>query len=189
MIVPILSFFLFFRYRTLLLLITICMYILVFFSVKNDYFLFNLPGDKFWVLGVFEYKSFVKLATYFFMGSLIYVYQDKVRFNVRFLLLAVLVLLISIYQNYLQYTLLICLPYVIVATGIGFRFEKFNKYGDFSYGMYIYAFPVQQSVVYLWNAKLSLTVFFMSSFLITLLFSALSWKFIEEPALKLKNYF
>lgn len=62
----------------------------------------------------------------------------------------------------------------------------FRSMPDYSYGIYIYAFPVQQLVEHLmpemgWfeNALLSL--------LITLPFAALSWHVIEKPALSLKG--
>ena len=64
---------------------------------------------------------------------------------------------------------------------------SFRSMPDYSYGIYIYAFPVQQFVEdlmpemgWLENALLSL--------LITLPFAALSWHLIEKPALSLKGH-
>jgi peptidoglycan/LPS O-acetylase OafA/YrhL len=64
--------------------------------------------------------------------------------------------------------------------------RKFNQYGDYSYGIYIYAWPVQQSVVALISGinVLELCIY---SFIITLLLSYLSWHCIEKKALKLKG--
>jgi peptidoglycan/LPS O-acetylase OafA/YrhL len=64
--------------------------------------------------------------------------------------------------------------------------HKFGKFGDFSYGMYIYAFPVQQMIVkYL--GVMNTAANFIIVFLITLFFAVMSWKFVENPALQLKS--
>ncbi|HUB27190.1 MAG TPA: hypothetical protein VL992_17330, partial [Tepidisphaeraceae bacterium] len=65
--------------------------------------------------------------------------------------------------------------------------HNFGKHGDFSYGIYLYAFPVQQLLVrYLPIARqpLVLTAF---GFLGCLALAMLSWHFIEEPCLRLKR--
>lgn len=60
--------------------------------------------------------------------------------------------------------------------------------GDYSYGLYLYAFPVQQTLVALvplarewyWNFLLTVPI--------TLVIAMLSWRFVEKPALALKRY-
>lgn len=66
----------------------------------------------------------------------------------------------------------------------GGAIRAFNRLGDYSYGMYIYAFPLQGLVIWLWgsmgpglNIALSLPL--------TLLCAVLSWHLIERPALGL----
>lgn len=58
---------------------------------------------------------------------------------------------------------------------------------DYSYGLYIYAFPVQQALVQL-MPQASLTAIVLLSFAVTLPFAALSWHLVEKPALGLKNW-
>lgn len=89
--------------------------------------------------------------------------------------------------NKLEYALLFCIPYLVIAICVKIKFSSFRRYGDFSYGMYIYAFPVQQFVMHTMGDHLNLEGFFVVSFIITLAISILSWKFIEGPALKLKK--
>lgn len=63
----------------------------------------------------------------------------------------------------------------------------FGKKGDFSYGVYLYAFPVQQTLAQLHVE--SWWIHLLLSCLITLILAVLSWKLIERPALKLKPRF
>ena len=62
---------------------------------------------------------------------------------------------------------------------------RFNRLGDYSYGIYIYAFAVQQAVVYTWPGitPMRLIVF---SFPPTLALAFASWHLIEKRALRLK---
>ena len=60
------------------------------------------------------------------------------------------------------------------------------RFGDFSYGIYLYAFPVQQSLVYLHWAQGSTVMLFAASMAIILPLAAASWHFIEKPALRCK---
>lgn len=61
-----------------------------------------------------------------------------------------------------------------------------TKYiGDLSYGLYIYGFPVQQTLVYFFRPDANTLI--ISSILVTAVFAYMSWHLIEKPALKLKN--
>jgi peptidoglycan/LPS O-acetylase OafA/YrhL len=64
--------------------------------------------------------------------------------------------------------------------------RKFNRYGDYSYGMYIYAFPVQQSAAAL-IPNISVTTMIVVSFGVTLFLSMLSWHLIEKRLLDMKG--
>jgi len=64
--------------------------------------------------------------------------------------------------------------------------RKFNTVGDYSYGLYIYAFPVQQGMVAL-HPGIGPAGLFSMSFLATLLLAVASWHLIEKPALGLKE--
>jgi peptidoglycan/LPS O-acetylase OafA/YrhL len=57
--------------------------------------------------------------------------------------------------------------------------------GDLSYGIYIYGFPVQQTLVYYFGMDHISLIF--TSLIISAMLAYLSWHLIEAPALKLKN--
>lgn len=62
----------------------------------------------------------------------------------------------------------------------------YNRLGDYSYGIYIYAFPLQGLVVWLWGPMAPLTNIALALPL-TLALSILSWHLIESPALALRH--
>jgi peptidoglycan/LPS O-acetylase OafA/YrhL len=67
------------------------------------------------------------------------------------------------------------------------RLAGFARYGDFSYGVYIYAFPVQQLVTALLGGR---TVWWVNAALslpVVVALAALSWHGVERPALRLKG--
>jgi peptidoglycan/LPS O-acetylase OafA/YrhL len=63
---------------------------------------------------------------------------------------------------------------------------SFGRYGDFSYGLYIYAFPVQQWLVSQMPQQTPWENFLMA-FPLTLLLAVLSWYLVERPCLRLKS--
>jgi peptidoglycan/LPS O-acetylase OafA/YrhL len=85
----------------------------------------------------------------------------------------------------IPYAMLFALPYAVLTFATQHRFFGFSRYGDFSYGVYIWAFPVQQLVV-----SAGITAWlpsFLLTAVLTLCLAALSWHFIEAPALRLKK--
>jgi peptidoglycan/LPS O-acetylase OafA/YrhL len=68
------------------------------------------------------------------------------------------------------------------------RIRAFTRLGDYSYGLYIYAFPLQQQMVF-YHPGLKYLEGFAVVYPIILGVAILSWHLIEKPALGLKKYF
>jgi len=64
--------------------------------------------------------------------------------------------------------------------------RRLTALGDVSYGIYVYAFPVQQSVAAIWPG-IDPLVMFAIAFPVTYGLAFLSWRLIERPALALKR--
>jgi peptidoglycan/LPS O-acetylase OafA/YrhL len=58
----------------------------------------------------------------------------------------------------------------------------YNRLGDYSYGMYIYAFPVEQTFAALYNER-GPVVMIIFALPLTLLFAAISWHCVEKRAI------
>src|SRR5690606_36488284 len=73
-------------------------------------------------------------------------------------------------------------PYIVIFLAYSPRglIRRYNRFGDYSYGMYIYGFPIQQIVLHVTDAPSSLLNFFLS-WLVCLILAILSWHYVEEP--------
>ncbi|HWJ75769.1 MAG TPA: acyltransferase [Kaistia sp.] len=58
---------------------------------------------------------------------------------------------------------------------------------DYSYGIYLFGFPVQQTLIHFLPGISNYGVFFVISAVPTIILAALSWHFVEKPALGLKR--
>ena len=81
----------------------------------------------------------------------------------------------------------VLLPAIVLSFGLAESpwLVRFTQSGDYSYGLYIYAFPVQQVVAATWPA-LPLAAYVAVVTGGALACAVLSWHLIEAPALRLK---
>lgn len=135
---------------------------------------------------------------YFLVGSLLYFFKDFVSYHWAWLVAAFAIFMLSyILSSKLGVTSLnsivwvryVVLPYATIS--IGFTkgpLNHFGRFGDISYGLYIYAFPVQQLILFWYGPeKISIPEMFLYSLVLVLPLAWLSWKYVEEPALKRKD--
>ena len=130
------------------------------------------------------------LSGYFFAGSLLYKLRSQIILNgwIAVLSIAVFFLFSSSPVGYILSVVSISYSTLVVAYSPSINLINFGKRGDVSYGLYIYAFPVQQAVVVAIPKADPLDVFLIS-FPLTFFLALVSWKLIEYPALKLKWVF
>lgn len=67
------------------------------------------------------------------------------------------------------------------------RLRHFASRGDLSYGLYLYAFPLQQLLIRAFRPLLHPLTLSPLALGVTALFAALSWRFVESPFLRLKR--
>jgi len=82
----------------------------------------------------------------------------------------------------------VTLPYLTIwAAHVNVRWmNRFGRYGDFSYGIYLFAFPTQQLLVHMFGV-MPMPAFTLLAFLFTLPLAVISWYCIEKPALAWKT--
>ncbi len=127
----------------------------------------------------------------FFTGASFFVLKERISLTTNgfFICMATLVASIFISQHAFFVTYCLTLAYILfyIAYKPAGNIRQYNRLGDYSYGVYIYAYPVQQSIATL-MPNITITGMIIISIMITILLATLSWHFIEHPSLAHKNY-
>jgi peptidoglycan/LPS O-acetylase OafA/YrhL len=150
----------------------------------------NIPdNEKNWI---FLYPSELPLLiALFFSGSCFYFYRNYIVRSPLLVLLSVIALLCaSWYISIINLVLPIAGAYLVFyfAYHPGIRLNNFARRGDFSYGLYLYGWPVQQLIVYFFAKKIGPNQVFLIAFPITLVLAYLSWHLVEDRFLKMKRF-
>jgi peptidoglycan/LPS O-acetylase OafA/YrhL len=142
-------------------------------------------------LGYFGKPDFYpRFVVYYFAGIIFYQNKEYIpRIRSLFLLSIFICILSAYYFKGLMFTLPVFGSYVAfyIAFSMHFRLYRWAKYGDFSYGIYLYAWPVQQLLLLFFEPYMNVWNLFSSATLVTILLAMLSWNLIEKPALKFKS--
>jgi peptidoglycan/LPS O-acetylase OafA/YrhL len=155
--------------------------------LANELMNARLISTEWWIFNEVEYPYFLKLLWLFLSGSIIYIYRDRIYVSTKIILLFISLLLLSINLRYFYYAWYLLIPYVIISISTLLPLSGFSKYGDFSYGIYVYAFPIQQALVFAFLPSLNEVSLMLYSFLCTLPVAIISWHLVEKPALSLKK--
>jgi peptidoglycan/LPS O-acetylase OafA/YrhL len=126
---------------------------------------------------------------YFLMGAVAFHWRDWIVLDTRLfaasLALAYFALRYAGYAYVAAFPTTYCMIYLAMLPPP--RFALLDK-GDYSYGIYLYGFPIQQSLLFLFPVfRQSWPLLFCVAAPITIAFAMLSWHWIERPALRLKH--
>jgi peptidoglycan/LPS O-acetylase OafA/YrhL len=165
------------------ILIALC----IFFYVSILFFAAEFAKLKF-VIFLYDVIDF---GTFFFAGSLLAAVKiEKNKYRSSLMYISFFTLLISLPLNFFKEVHLFAMPVAIILFGISatkYISGISKKVGDMSYGIYIYAFAIQQTLVHFFRIEhFALTIY---ASLISIVFGYLSWHLVEKRALKYKNYF
>jgi peptidoglycan/LPS O-acetylase OafA/YrhL len=138
--------------------------------------------------GILPQRNAFRLYFYFFAGASFFLLAETIRLDhvkaslIGFILLAAFIFTDNFYYFYVPLMIYLTMYFAYVPGGV---LRKFNLVGDYSYGIYIYAFPVQQSIVFL-MPDISIFEMIVYASIITVTCAVLSWHLIEKKALSYK---
>lgn len=137
----------------------------------------------------------LRLGFLFFCGAAVFIFRESLKTNalITFSCFVITFLIFSAVQHLKlnnDIAFIIGAPFfsfgVLSLAYLNFpALTSYNRLGDYSYGMYIYAFPIQQTLVAL-TGTTNPHFLTLIAFPVTLLFAVLSWIYVEKPS---KNMF
>lgn len=136
-----------------------------------------------------KHDDSIRLFSFFFIGSAFYCFAKNIKLKKKYFLLSLIGLAGSTYSSdFFVFSYIILLPYTLfyIAFVPAGAIRKFNLIGDYSYGIYIYAFPFQQLTMLFFPSS-SVTQLIFISTIPTLILAYISWNTVEKNSLKLKN--
>jgi len=124
---------------------------------------------------------YLHLPAAFFAGVTLYAFRDRIPMTALGACLAAVGLIGAAWSGSLAILAPVLLPYLAVVVGLRFpvRLKR-----DLSYGVYIYAWPLQQLLAMAGATALGVTVYFATTLLPLFVLAFLSWTLIEAPALR-----
>ena len=123
----------------------------------------------------------------FLFGALLFINRESVRFTRVGCFIVLALCVMSFKTAAYNVIALFSFTYCILAVGLSERtlLPAFDKHGDFSYGLYLYAFPLQQLAIYYCGGS---NVWLINSLAFggAMGMAIISWRLIEKPCLALK---
>jgi peptidoglycan/LPS O-acetylase OafA/YrhL len=137
-----------------------------------------------------ESTRMVNLYVFFMMGSLLFIFKDKVEVKGYYVALLFIVWVVSWHTHFSSVIAFFFIPlFTIWIAFLPIPFlQKLTSSGDYSYGIYVYSFPIQQLIIYYSSAQLGIFQMIIWSFVCTIPISILSYHFIELPILKSNSF-
>jgi len=130
------------------------------------------------------------ITYYFFVGVAFYHWRSKIAYSLPFFVVSCVLTYVLSLSRHTIYLSPVFLVYITIYLGLtNFPSSRLLKSGDYSYGVYLYGFPIAQA---LWAAvpplRGQLWGFRIASLSLTMIFAAASWHLVEKHVLKLKKY-
>ncbi len=124
----------------------------------------------------------------FAVGTALYVLRDRIPWHWG-IVAALLVAFVLIRGGVQWWLAIVAIPYasIFIAYRAPAALRRVTARGDVSYGLYVWAWPIGQTVVVLAGGSASPWLVVAVSLPVTYLVAHLSWRFVERPALDLKR--
>ena len=141
------------------------------------------PGGKF--LGViFGYpKTWARLLPCYLVGTVLYLYRERLQLDWRWAVVAVIGFVVAARVPHgMVFAVPTFVAYLLIFASYQstVRWHTASKWGDFSYGIYLYAYPIQQLMMYFIGHPIAPLELFALSLPPTVLAGVASWCLVER---------
>lgn len=127
-------------------------------------------------------REILRPALLFYIGVGYWVYRDKLRLDVRWMLIALIGIPILFMLRLGMAAMLVLFPYVLAVFCFGIRqcSSILGNLGNYSYTIYLWGFPVQQAVVQLSGGRMNPFLNALISIVIVIPLGILTWRIAEK---------
>ncbi|OOG55539.1 acyltransferase [Rhodanobacter sp. C03] len=140
------------------------------------------PAHLLWV----PVPSFLRLAGYFAIGVFCYIHRYRIPVGWPYVAALVVAAYLLRPTAIYPYAFALALSAFVFAFAYCIPWHGFNRFGDYSYGIYLWGFPMQQVIAHHFPSlpPIGNALF---AFMPALVLAAISWHLIEKPCLSLKS--
>jgi peptidoglycan/LPS O-acetylase OafA/YrhL len=170
------------RKKYFFLIIILSIFTFIYCLIRINYFHQDIP---------FQIFCIPRLFFAFIIGSAFYIYKYKIIWNTHASWICAILLLMVFSNQYLaEPTLIVLGGYILFNFALNFKCAWLSKVGtnfDMSYGVYLYAWPIQVLFA-INNPSISPWTMTLYALILSMIMGYLSWIFVEKPCLQMKYY-
>ncbi len=128
------------------------------------------------------------IMVYFGFGVMAFLWRDRIPLHGGLFVASLVLAYLGLTHTALMYVNPFLVTYCVVYLGMSGRpgLRRIGRH-DYSYGLYLYGFPIQQALVMWFPALREWWWLLLASLPLTLLCAIVSWHVVERPALRLKK--
>lgn len=130
----------------------------------------------------------LELITFFFLGATAYAFRERVPIKGWLAAICAVSLALSLPTRAYGAIIPLALSYLTLFAAAKIPIRNFDRRLDLSYGLYIYAFPIQQLLALFGLNAFGYAAYFVLAYALGLLFALMSWLTIEKRCLALKDF-
>ena len=139
--------------------------------------------------GLEDIAAHLHLFMAFIAGMCGFLYRDKIPYATGLFWGCCVLGLVFAWMGWIRLFLFVLggYPLFFVAFNPKLKLQNWGKRGDFSYGIYLYGWPIQLLLLYWFPSRLSPLSLSIGALVCATGVAFLSWHFVEKPFLKLKS--
>ncbi len=146
-----------------------------------------LASDPLQGIPIVGYALSSRFGLAFSLGMAAYLWRERIPLDDRLAALAAVVFVVTLRFGLFSSLGMAALAYGMLWAAWRLPFRRFGTRIDLSYGVYIYAFPIQQTIALLGGHRLGAPLFLAVSLVGILPLAFLSQVLVERPALRFKD--
>lgn len=172
-------------------------YILRFLAFKTKFFnkknyLYTIPlATVICALVLYLNNSFftsvIRPVLLFYIGFGMYVLRDYIKLSAKYNFLAIIIFILLLVMKCDFLAMILIFPYIVfyLAYGCKYKFSNFSRYGEFSYGMYLWGWPIGQTVCMFAGGHMNWILNAVIVSVIAILFGVISYYAIDRNVNKI----